>query len=256
MNNDYNELLKSMNIYSKKLTGEERLILKMARIFGECESTLPPDFMKEVKKYIGYWISTPQFRNAIELAQNQNYITKITEELAAQELVPQYFYLALKESGFNPKKCGIKTQSGIAKGMWQFIPKTAEYYGLSIGQLADYAIYDYQDQRHDFEKSTRAAACCIKDLYTTDAQASGLLVIACYNWGAGRVLERVRQLPKNPRERNFWNLLQNYRDQIPQETYDYVFYIFAAAVIGENPRLFHFKFDNPLVPAINNSVDL
>ena len=52
-------------------------------------------------------------------------------------------------------------------------------------------------------------------------------------------------MPENPRERNFWRLLVNHRKEIPQETYDYVFYIIAAAVIGENPGLFGFDFDNP-----------
>ena len=33
---------------------------------------------------------------------------------------------------------------------------------------------------------------------------------------------------------------------MPDQTYDYVFYIVSAAVIGENPRLFGFQFDNPL----------
>jgi hypothetical protein len=54
-------------------------------------------------------------------------------------------------------------------------------------------------------------------------------------------------MPKpDPRDRNFWPLLALHRKQIPQETYDYVFSIFSAAVIGENPRLFGFNFDNPL----------
>jgi hypothetical protein len=83
-------------------------------------------------------------------------------------------------------------------------------------------------------------------LYTTDAQASGLLVIACYNWGEDQMLPLVRSMPENPRERNFWRLLSQHRNKIPQETYDYVFYIISAAVIGENPRLFGFDFDNPL----------
>ena len=56
----------------------------------------------------------------------------------------------------------------------------------------------------------------------------------------------VRKMPANPRERNFWRLMSTYRDKIPKETYDYVFYIASAAVIGENPRLFGFDFDNPL----------
>jgi len=58
--------------------------------------------------------------------------------------------------------------------------------------------------------------------------------------------------PVNPRERNFWQLLSKHRDKIPQETYDYVFYIISAAVIGENPRMFGFNFDNPLADVGNN----
>jgi hypothetical protein len=53
-------------------------------------------------------------------------------------------------------------------------------------------------------------------------------------------------MPPNPGQRNFWRLLSEHRSQIPPETYNYVFYITAAAVIGENPRLFGFNFDNPL----------
>jgi hypothetical protein len=80
----------------------------------------------------------------------------------------------------------------------------------------------------------------------TDAQASGLLVMASYNWGENRVLKLIRSMPKNARERNFWQLISKYRSRIPDETYDYVFYIFSAAVIGENPRLFGYDFDNPI----------
>ena len=35
------------------------------------------------------------------------------------------------------------------------------------------------------------------------------------------------------------------RKDIPRETYDYVFYIFSAAVICENPRLFGFDITCP-----------
>ena len=58
-------------------------------------------------------------------------------------------------------------------------------------------------------------------------------------------------MPENPRQRNFWNLLA--RHTLPDETYNYVFYIVSAAVIGENPRLFGFDFDNPLGTASPDS---
>jgi hypothetical protein len=70
--------------------------------------------------------------------------------------------------------------------------------------------------------------------------------MACYNWGEEQVLPLVRSMPANPRDRNFWRLLAEHRDKVPDQTYDYVFYIVSAAVIGENPRLFGFDFDNPL----------
>ena len=81
---------------------------------------------------------------------------------------------------------------------------------------------DPGDERHHYEKATKAAARYLKDLYSTDAQASGLLVMACYNWGEDNVLPLVRSMPANPRERNFWRLLRPPR-QDPTETYDYVF---------------------------------
>jgi hypothetical protein len=56
----------------------------------------------------------------------------------------------------------------------------------------------------------------------------------------------IRKLPENPRERNFWKFITVYRDKIPKETYNYVFSIFSATVIGENPELFGFEMDNPL----------
>jgi membrane-bound lytic murein transglycosylase D len=86
----------------------------------------------------------------------------------------------------------------------------------------------------------------LRAIYETDAQASGLLVMASYNWGERRVNELIRTMPKNPRERNFWRVLADHKNEIPKQTYDYVFLIISASVIGENPRLFGFDFDNPL----------
>ncbi len=105
---------------------------------------------------------------------------------------------------------------------------------------------DPRDERHHFGRSTLAAVRYINDIYTTEAQASGLLVMASYNWGERRVIKLINTMPENPKERNFWQMLTKYKDRLPKETYDYVFYIFSAAVIGENPRLFGFEFDNPL----------
>jgi hypothetical protein len=173
-------------------------------------------------------------------------IPVIAKELLANGLPPQFLYLALQESNFDPYVSGPKTHSGIAKGMWQFMPETAVKYGLKLGPLVDLPRPDPADDRQHWDLETHAAAAYLKDLYQTDAEASGLLVMACYNWGEDRVLPLIRHMPANPRERNFWQLLAGGRERIPQETYEYVLYIVSAAVIGEDPRLFGFEFDNPL----------
>lgn len=226
---------------------EDRLILKVARTFGECELLMPPDFMQEVHRYIKKWQATNRLQQSIRKAQDNGYPEIITTMMRLYDLPSQFFYLALQESNFDIHAVGPETNYGIAKGMWQLIPSTAQDFGLKTGPLAKVKRSDPQDERQNFLKSTRAAAQYLRLIYDTDAQASGLLVVASYNWGQNRVNRLIREMPHNPKDRNFWNFLNTYRGKIPQETYDYVFYIFSAAVIGEDPPLFGFDLNNPLL---------
>jgi membrane-bound lytic murein transglycosylase D len=246
MEKSYDRFLTTLNIHERKMTPEERLVFRITRIFGECELDMPKDFVAEVEQYIQKWKQSGRLAKDLRAARENNYIAPIAGELLAAGLPPQFLYLALQESDFDPYISGPMTRKGIAKGMWQFIPETAVRYSLKIGPLADLRRPDPGDDRHHWDRETKAAVRYMKDLYGSDAQASGLLVMACYNWGEDYVLPLVRKLPPNPRDRNFWRLLSTYGEKIPQETHDYVFYIVSAAVIGENPRLFGFDFDNPL----------
>lgn len=246
MAQNYDRFLATLHVYNPKMTEQERLILRVARIFGECELAMPPGFLPEIESYIRKWQGSGRLARAVRIAKENGYNVKIAQELLAQDLPPQFFYLALQESDFDAYISGPPTRKGIAKGMWQFIPETALKYGLRIGPLAELRRPDPGDDRHHWDRETQAAAKYLKDLYSTDAQASGLLVMACYNWGEDYIVPLVRSMPANPKERNFWQLLSKYREKLPQQTYDYVFYIASAAVIGENPRLFGFDFDNPL----------
>lgn len=240
----YDRFLEESDLLGGRMSEEDRLILRVARIFGECELDMPPGFALEVKRYIAKWKSSDRLKNAIKRMRANNHAQTIQQAMTAVHLPPQFLYLALQESSFNHAAVGPPTRFGIAKGIWQFIPSTARQYGLSTGPLVDLPEYDPDDQRFDFNLATKAAARFIRDIYNTDAQASGLLVMASYNWGPRSILDRIRTMPANPRDRNFWKLLEKHT--IPKETYDYVYYIVSAAVIGENPRLFGFDFDNPL----------
>lgn len=239
----YDRFLADLGIYRQGMSEQDRAVFHVARLFGECEATMPKEFLAEVNKYIQKWKTTSRLSVGVRRASQNGFVPVVASSLWGRNLPPQFFYLALQESGFDAQAVGPKTKMGYAKGIWQFIPTTAEEYGLRPGPLKHLGQYDPQDERYHFEKATEAAARYLKRLYTTDAQASGLLVIASYNWGEGNVIRIIRQMPENPKDRNFWQLLKHHK--IPQETYDYVFYIISAAVIGENPRLFGFEFTNP-----------
>jgi len=242
----YDRFLEEIGFFSDDVPETRRMIYRMAGVFGECEIAMPPDAIEEIERTITVWSRDNRLKKAITRAQEGSYAGVVANAMAEVHLPPQYFYLALQESDFRIKACGPETRYGIAKGAWQFIPSTAKAYGLQTGPLVLLRKFDPNDERHDFAKSAAAAAHYLRDIYDRDAQASGLLVMASYNWGQSNVRRLIRNMPENPRERNFWRLLIDHRKKVPRETYNYVFRIVAAAVIGENPHVFGFEFENPL----------
>ena len=189
--------------------------------------------------YIRKWQGS-SYATAVKRAQD--WAHEIAEEFR-NRIYPHFF---LSGDAGKQLRDGQRASTWHAKGMWQLTPETARRFGLKTGPLVAFPRADRDDDRQQWEKSTGAAARYIKEIYSTDAQASGLLVMAAYNWGEGRIINLLRTMPANPRERNFWKVLEQHRDQVPKETYDYVLSIVSAAVIGENPRMFGFAFDNPL----------
>src|SRR5690606_6278934 len=252
----------------RKLSPEEREIYRVARIFNESEFTMPAGFVREIKGVIRQWQSSGRFEHALRTAEQNGYTRTIVRTMQHYGLPPEFFYLAMQESNFNPCAVGPETRWGIAKGMWQFIPTTGRAYGLVIGPRADVRVCDLDDERHDFARATDAAARYLLYIYSELAQASGLLAMASYNWGEHRVIRNldrmpetpldlvrrdVEGIPQNPQQRTYWHFLNEYRDRMPEETKGYVLHIFAAAVIGQNPRLFGFDFDNPLKPYLEEA---
>ncbi len=250
----YEQYLSQAGLFDSNLSVEDQLIFRVARVFGECELEMPDSFREEVKIYIKKWQSSSSLEKTIARAEGYDFIETTQRAMRKHDLPLQFFYLGVQESRFQIDAIGPETRHGIAKGPWQFIPSTAQRYGLNPGPLQDVREFDNLDDRFDISKSTYAAAHYLKDIYSTEAQASGLLVMASYNWGEHNIGRLLRQMPENPRERNFWKLINRFN--IPEETYNYVLYIFAAAVIGENPRLFGFDFDNPFAAKTNAGVSM
>ena len=247
----YEDLLKTLGIYSSGTPADVQLIYRTVHRLGESEATVPGGFVDEVRRYIKLW-KAADLLAGLRRANEGGLGAKVAAILLQHNLPREFFYLALQESKLDPRAIGPATPSGVPKGLWQLIPPTAEAYGLRLGPLQGERTFDPTDERHDVSKATEAAARYLEDIYTTEAQASGLLVMASYNMGETRLRGLLRSLPESPAERNFWALLEQHRRELPTETYDYVFRVVSAAVIGANPRLFGFDVEPPLGPPIAN----
>ena len=253
----YDQFVRGLGVYDG-LSSEEEAIYRVARAFGESELTIPPAFVDEVKVYVNRWKNSNRFQTAVRRAQVNGYIPVTVDALRRNGMPTEFFYLAMQESDYDTRIVGPWTRYGYAKGAWQFIPETGRRYGLETGPLVGEKVYDPQDERQDFDAAAPAAARYLHDIYVTLSQASGLLVCASYNWGEGRVRRNMDDLrrdltragiPNDPEHRTYWRFLTTYRDRMPDQTKDYVMNIFAAAVIGQNPRMFGIDMDPPLSAA-------
>ncbi|MFZ5447932.1 MAG: transglycosylase SLT domain-containing protein [Thermodesulfobacteriota bacterium] len=199
----------------------------------------PIHMNKQVKAYIVYFTTERKGFMARSLARSSRYLPMIKEIFKEYGLPTDLAYLAMVESGFNPKAC---SPAG-ACGMWQFIKGTGLRYGLTInGNI---------DERQDPEKSTRAAARYLLDLYKQFG--SWYLAAASYNCGEGRVQKELTKSNYN----NFWELSAN--KCIPGETRNYVPQMIAATIIARNPKKFGFTnvpYQSPLTPHPDPNIKL
>lgn len=242
MEAEYEAFVTELGVYAKH-PEDERVMLRVARQFGECDVNVPAEFLVEVRRYVKRWSASTRLARGLQRARDKGYASVIGEALAARGLPRHYLFLALQESDFDARAIGPPTPYGHAKGMWQFIAPTGTRYGLRLGPKSDEGVFDAEDERFNWRKATGAAARYLRDLSNTEAQGSGLLALASYNWGEGNVRQLIASMPENPRERNFWRMLKDRR--VPAETYDYVLSIFSAAVICEKPSLFEMSLACP-----------
>lgn len=161
------------------------------------------------------------------LARSGRYRDMILGELKTKGLPAELLYLVMAESEY---KYGAVSRSGAA-GLWQFMPQTARKYGLEVSY--------WIDERFDPEKSTRAAARYLSDLYRWFGDWG--LAIAAYNRGEGG-LGRDMQ---SSRSADFDSL--SGRKALPAETHQYVPKFTACALIGSDPAKYglHPRYEKP-----------
>ena len=173
---------------------------------------------KSVDQFISYFQNKGRRQFEIWLDRFYQYGPMLITILNEYELPEELAYLAMIESGLNPKAYS----KAKAAGMWQFMYATGKKYGLKRNW--------YVDERRDPEKATHAAAKFLLDLYKEFDH--WYLALAAYNGGPGRV-HRASRLHQTS---DFWQL-----HSLPRETRNYIPYYLAAAIICSDPISYGFK---------------
>ncbi len=210
---------------------------KAAEEVRETHSDLPLVLNDEVAGYINYFSSRGRGILEHALARSGMY-REMVQRILKEEGVPQdLIYLAQAESGFHP----LALSRAGARGMWQFMASRGAGYGLSRNW--------WVDDRQDPEKSTRAAARHLKDLY--NQFGDWFLAMAAYNSGPGTVQQAVQRTGYA----DFWQLYR--RGVLPAETKNYVPIILAVTIMAKNPSQYgldHIVPEQP-VPADHITID-
>jgi membrane-bound lytic murein transglycosylase D len=185
---------------------------------------------------VDYWIGRFQTDKRDDfttyLKRMGRYTQLISAALDKRGMPQDLVYLAMIESGFNPKAYS----HAKASGLWQFISATASRYGLDINRAVD--------ERNDPVKATEAALDYLGDLHRRFG--SWYLAAAAYNMGENgltRILQSALGRVQGTDEDYYavW-------DRLPRETRDYVPLMIAAARIAKDPAQYGFDDIQPLAP--------
>ena len=189
-----------------------------------------------INEFVTKFSEAPYFEQHLE--RSGRFIGLFRKILAEEGLPEDLAYLPLIESGFQEHA----VSPARATGLWQLMEGTSQRYGLKTNF--------WLDERRDPEKSTRAAAMYLRELY--EEFGDWQLVLAAYNAGLGRIQRDMRSTGAN----NFWALSRY--GTLKKETRDYVPKFFASLKIARMPERYGFrninyssplKFDTVTVPS-------
>ena len=176
----------------------------------------------QIEDRINRWLNVWQtrLRDAFVrgLSRMGSYEDLVTAELAIRDLPPSLLYLPLIEANYYP----TAVSPAGAGGLWQFMPRTARWMGLTVNSLID--------QRFDAFAATPVALDYLVDL--NEQFHSWFLTLAAYNAGPGRVEQAIRRHGRgHPRDDR---LFLRIRNRLPVETRDFIPKFLAAVRMASN----------------------
>ncbi len=174
-------------------------------------SFIPLSFNSIVKNHIIYYTDKMPTKAGQILGLSSYYLPIFEEIFDYYGLPKELKAMAIIESALNP----VAVSRARAKGMWQFMYRTALQYNLKINS--------YVDERLDPIAATHAAAKYLRDSYTIFGD--WFLAISSYNCGVGNVNKAIRRAGS----RDFWKIYP----YLPRETRGYVPSFIAALYMLE-----------------------
>lgn len=174
---------------------------QVAQRIKEMETEMPFELNERIFSFINYFVVRNRDYTRMVMEREATYFPLFEKVLAENHMPTDIKYLAIIESGLNPR---AKSRVG-AMGLWQFMPATGRMYNLQ-------ANFDIDD-RMDPELSTDAAAKYLKSLYSMFGNWE--LALAAYNCGPGNVRKAIR---RSGGKKTFWGVY----DYLPRETRSYV----------------------------------
>jgi len=175
----------------------------------------------QVQKFIDHYSGRGKNSFTLWLKRSGRYVPMMQRIFSEEGLPRDLVYLSLVESGLNHRAYSWAN----AVGPWQFIESTGRMYGLQNDW--------WRDERRDPEKSTRAAAKYLRDLF--DRFGDWHLAVAAYNAGPGKISRAIREKG----DADFWAIRDG--NVLQDETRDYVPKLLAAIQIAKEPLRYGFE---------------
>jgi len=179
---------------SGKVRRQEMLGMAGAETAATVAAPELKDLFNQIQNYQPTEVPTSQFES-IKIGK-QNVSIPVGEKYSEPRLVKAVMQT---ESSLNPKAVSPKG----AGGLMQIMPETAKDLGLT--------------DRFDPQKNVEAGSRYLKQL-ENEFEGDEKLALAAYNWGIGRVQNKLKQIESEGKEPTFANLYEH----LPGETKTYI----------------------------------